>query len=236
MESVKMIFFDAAGTLFDVRGRVGEIYASIACKYGVDADAAKLEAGFRRAFLKQPPIAFSPDLHESELTRLEKQWWHSLVREVFAGASDFTRFDEYFDEVFDLFRTPEGWELFDDAHPVLERLHSRGLKIGMISNFDSRVFDVLRAFDLEKYFSGIHISSRVGAAKPDAAIFQAALAAHRLEPQQAWHIGDSLRDDALGASAVGMNALWLDRKNRGSEKDFPVRLSDLYELLPRFAH
>ncbi|HYE74341.1 MAG TPA: HAD-IA family hydrolase [Blastocatellia bacterium] len=231
MDSIEMVFFDAAGTLFDVRGRVGEIYARIARKYGVDANSAKLESGFRRAFPKQPPMAFASELNELELAQLEKQWWHSLVREVFAGVPDFTRFDEYFDEVFDLFRTPIGWELYDETISVLDALHSRGLKIGMISNFDSRVFDVLRAFDLEKYFSGVHISSRIGAAKPDAAIFQAALAAHKIEPEQALHVGDSLRDDALGASAVGMNALWLDRRDRGSNENFPFRITHLGELI-----
>ena len=31
---IKMIFFDAAGTLFHVRGSVGEIYARFAARYG----------------------------------------------------------------------------------------------------------------------------------------------------------------------------------------------------------
>jgi putative hydrolase of the HAD superfamily len=230
MDSVEVVFFDAAGTLFDVRGGVGEIYARVAREYGVEADAAALESGFRRAFPRQPPMAFAPGTAEPELRRLEREWWRQLVREVFAGVADFAHFDDYFAAVFDLFRTAEGWELYDDALPTLETLASRGLRIGMISNFDSRLFDVLRAFGLERYFAGVHTSSRVGAAKPDAAIFRAALATHGLRPAEALHVGDSLRDDALGAAAAGMHAVWLDRRRRGSAADFPVRVSRLDEL------
>jgi putative hydrolase of the HAD superfamily len=232
-DAVEMIFFDAAGTLFDVRGGVGEIYARVAREYGVEADAASLETAFRRAFPRQPPMAFPPGTAEPELRELEREWWRRLVREVFAGAADFARFDDYFAAVFDLFRTAEGWELYDDARPALEALAARGLKIGMISNFDSRVCDVLRAFGLERYFAGVHISSRVGTAKPDAAIFRAALAAHDLRPAEALHVGDSLRDDALGAAAAGMKSVWLDRRRRGSAADFPARVAGLDEL-PEF--
>jgi putative hydrolase of the HAD superfamily len=228
--AVEMVFFDAAGTLFDVRGSVGEIYARAARKYGARADAGELERGFARAFPLQPPLAFAPGTPEAELPRLEKEWWRRLVAEVFAGAPGFTRFDEFFEEVFELFRTAEGWELDADARPTLEALRSRGLKIGLISNFDSRVGDVLRAFDLDKHFAGVHISSRLGAAKPDAAIFRAALAAHGLQPAQALHVGDSLRDDARGATAAGLHAVWLDRRRRGSAADFPLRITGLDEL------
>jgi putative hydrolase of the HAD superfamily len=229
VSSVEMVFFDAAGTLFEVRGSVGEIYACAAHRHGMEADAEALEAGFRRAFPRRPPLAFAPGTPEPELLRLEKDWWRQLVREVFAGVSHFPRFDEFFDDVFELFRTTAGWELYDDARPTLEALAACGPKIGMISNFDSRLYDVLRAFDLERYFSSVHISSRVGAAKPDAAIFRAALAAHRLEPAQALYVGDSLRDDARGAAAAGLRAVWLDRERRTA--DFPLRVASLTELL-----
>lgn len=229
MSGIKTVFFDAAGTLFDVRGSVGEIYARVARKHGIEADAASLEEGFRRAFPHQPPLAFAPGTPELELFRLEKDWWRRLVREVFAGEAETERFDDFFDDVFDLFRTPVGWTLYDDTHPTLAALSAQGFRVGLISNFDSRVHDVLRAFDLEGYFSTIHISSRVGAAKPDVAIFHASLAAHGIQPYEAVYVGDSLRDDAWGAAAAGLRAVWLDRANRAA--DFPLHITRLTELI-----
>jgi putative hydrolase of the HAD superfamily len=152
-----------------------------------------------------------------------------LVREVFADVPETGRFEEFFDDVFDLFRTPEGWALDDDTHSTLAALAARGFHLGLISNFDSRVYDVLRAFDLARHFSTVHISSRVGAAKPDAAIFHAALAAHGIHPHEAVYVGDSLRDDARGAAAAGLRAVWLDRTDRAA--DFPLRIVRLTELL-----
>ena len=36
---VRVVFFDAAGTLLEVRGSVGEIYSRVAGQYGIEADA-----------------------------------------------------------------------------------------------------------------------------------------------------------------------------------------------------
>jgi putative hydrolase of the HAD superfamily len=42
-------------------------------------------------------------------------------------------------------------------------------------------------------------------------VFQAALEKHGCLPQQAWHIGDSWKEDYQGAIAVGIRAIWLKR-------------------------
>ncbi len=55
--SPRVIFFDAMGTLFDLRHSVGDIYAAIATHHQVEVEPAAInEAFFLR--LKQPPISF----------------------------------------------------------------------------------------------------------------------------------------------------------------------------------
>ncbi|HEY9641276.1 MAG TPA: HAD-IA family hydrolase [Coleofasciculaceae cyanobacterium] len=51
----------------------------------------------------------------------------------------------------------------------------------------------------------------MGVAKPHPQVFQAALEKHGCLPQQAWHIGDSLKEDYEGAIAAGIRAIWLKR-------------------------
>src|SRR4051812_47470264 len=92
---VKAIFFDAAGTLFTVNGSVGTIYADLARQYGKGVSVANLEAGFRRYFATAPPMAF-PSASPTQIPTLEKQWWETLVRDVFSSLGLFPRFDEYF--------------------------------------------------------------------------------------------------------------------------------------------
>ena len=43
-------------------------------------------------------------------------------------------------------------------------------------------------------------------------IVTAALNKYQCDPANAWHIGDSHRDDYLGAIGVGIMAIWIDRQ------------------------
>lgn len=227
----QVIFFDAAGTLIEVRGSVGEIYSRVARGGGFEADPSMLQRNFARAFGLQPPMAFPAGTPEAKLRELEKDWWLNLVKDVFAGLGSFPRFDEFFDGLFERFRGSEFWRVYDDVEPALTELKQRGLKLGVISNFDSRLYDVLRACGLDGFFDSVHISTRVGAAKPDPAIFQAALNYFGIEPGQAWHVGDSLREDVEGARAAGLQACLIDRRGeQHSATDYAV-LSSLPQLL-----
>ncbi len=208
---IQVVFFDVAGTLLDVKGSVGDIYSTIARRYGVRARADDLKEAFALSFRCQPPLAFPPGTPEAELHMMERGWWHSLVRDVFV-AYEFPQFKDFFLEVFEFFRSKEAWQLFDDVIPALTALRDHGLRLAVISNFDSRLDDLLRAFEIDHFFDGTYISSRIGAAKPDRRIFLAALKGE--EPRNALHIGDSLREDLEGASAAGMRAMLLDRSDK----------------------
>lgn len=223
----EVVFFDAAGTLIEVRGSVGEIYGRFARRHGVEATSARIQAGFMRAFRGQPPMAFPVGTPANRLRALEYDWWRTVAREVFAEV-DFPGFDAFFAEVFEFFRTAEAWYVFADVIPTLTAMRERGVRMAVISNFDSRLDDLLRALGLDSFFDAVHISTRMGAEKPDPAIFHAALRHHGIAPEQALHIGDRLEADVAGAEAGGIRALLIDRKNGPSS---PMRLGRLEEAL-----
>jgi putative hydrolase of the HAD superfamily len=230
MDEIQVVFFDAGGTLFEVNGSVGEIYSRFARRYGIDREPEILTAAFLRSFREQPPLAFPRGTPEIELQGLERDWWRRLVIDV---VSDFPQFDDFFNAVYEYFRGREAWVMFDDVIPTLAALKERGLRLGIISNYDSRIDDLLRVFEIESYFDGIHVSSRIGAAKPDGEIFRTALSYHRVEPQNALHVGDSLRDDIEGATAVGLRAVLIDRSGECGLKNgliFIGRLGELIEM------
>lgn len=204
-----MIFFDAAGTLFHVRGKVGEIYARFAARAGKQVEPELIQRAFVQHFPQQPPMAFGRGLSAPALRQREQQWWRTLVQAVFAAENEFPQFEEFFVEIFEFFRTAAAWEVLDDTHETLQALQQRGLRLGVISNFDTRLYDVLAALELRSYFDSIHISTEVGVAKPEAAIFATALHAHQLTAAEAIHIGDSWREDIQGAQAAGLQPIWL---------------------------
>lgn len=237
MTPPKVLFFDAAGTLFTVKGSVAELYLSYAAKYGVrqtDEQLANVRTAFARAFRDAPPPVFAVS-DPQEIKRCERLWWFDIVHNVFYRVGMFERFDDYFEEIFEAFAGPTHWVLYPDTRDVLTRLKQSGFELGIVSNFDTRLFGVLRGLGIADVFDTVTISSLAHAAKPSPRIFQVALEKHVVEPDECWHIGDSPGDDVEGARKAGLHAVLLDRecKRTVATKDLPSRtalISSLQEL------
>ncbi len=210
MKFVKVVFFDAAGTLFHVRGSVGQIYAEVAREFGVRADPSALHKSFLRAFREHSERGF-PDERRRDLRAAERAWWASVVREAFGASMPEQTLPAYFDRVYELFRSACAWELYPDSRPALEELRTRGFRLAVISNFDSRLQDVLANLGVASCFEKVFISWRVGAAKPAAAIFRYALRIMGIRAHEAAHVGDSPEEDVAGALGAGLRAVLLDR-------------------------
>ena len=209
---IRAAFFDAAGTLFEAREPIGRTYARIARTFGVDASEDAVAAGFRRAFGDAPGLAFGVGHPAGELRRLEREWWRKRVAETFAGIGRFADFDAYFDALFAYFGDPAHWAADDEAAALLLRLKDRGIKLGVISNFDYRLYRILDGLDLTRHFETITISSEAGHAKPRREVFDFALSRAGVNAHEAMHIGDSEHLDFLPAGDVGMAAVLIDRE------------------------
>ncbi len=217
MEQPKVIFLDAVGTLFGVKGSVGEIYGNLAEKFGVSADRVALNRAFFQQFKAAESMAF-PEAEPLEVPGLEYQWWRAIAQGTFeaVGALDqFQDFEGYFADLYSYFAGAEPWEIYSDVYDALERWKSLGITLGVISNFDSRLYSVLEALSLADFFQSVTISTEVGAAKPDPLIFATALQKHGCQAAEAWHVGDSYEDDYEGARTAGMQGIWLKRPQGG---------------------
>jgi putative hydrolase of the HAD superfamily len=210
MANLRVVFFDAAGTLFNACQPVGQTYARLARDFGLDVPAAAVTAGFHRAFGDSPELAFGAGHPEAQLRRLERAWWKAVVARTFEGLGEFPRFDDFFEALFAFFADPTHWQVDPEASATLHRLKRQGLQLGVISNFDYRLYQILEALELRPHFDSITISSQAGFAKPRREVFEAALAKHGLRPAEALHVGDSVRLDFDAAAAVGMSAALVD--------------------------
>jgi putative hydrolase of the HAD superfamily len=209
----KIIFFDAVGTLFGVRSSVGEIYAQFADQAGLDVDASNLNSAFLKSFRAAPRAAFAGAAPQ-DLSRLEYEWWRTVAQNSFecVGAlAQLSDFDAFFRPLFIYFETEAPWIVYPETLKALEMLKSLEIELAIISNFDSRLYPVLEALGLAGWFGSVTLSTQVGAAKPEAEIFEVALAKHQYLPTQAWHVGDSWAEDYEGAIAAGFQGVWLNR-------------------------
>ncbi|TAL12557.1 MAG: HAD family hydrolase [Nitrospirae bacterium] len=226
----RVMFFDAADTLFHVKGSVGEVYLSHARKYGVTAGREVIQQAFAKAFADAPPPVFAAS-DPQEIKSCERMWWFDVVHNVFYRVGMFEGFDEYFDDVFAYFSRPESWELYPDAMPALRALEARGIELGIISNFDSRLYEILVGLGIDRFFESVTISSFAGAAKPSSKIFQRALHKHGVEASGAVHVGNSLREDAQAAVAAGLGGVFLDRERNVEHRPDVVTIRSLSELV-----
>jgi HAD superfamily hydrolase (TIGR01509 family) len=98
--------------------------------------------------------------------------------------------------------------IFARNRPVLETLAER-YRLGVVSNFYGNLEAACRSAGLASLFSVMTDSCRVGAEKPDPAIFRAALDELRAAPETTLFIGDSLSRDCEGARRAGMGFIWI---------------------------
>ncbi len=209
-----VVFLDAVGTLFGVKGSVGEIYAEVAQRFGVVVPATTLNRSFFQSFRAAGMPAFG-DTDRAEIPAREFEWWLAIATNTFQRAGvleQFPDFAEFFAALYAHFATAAPWIVYPDVLPALKRLQQFGIPLGILSNFDSRLYAVLEALALADFFESVTISTEVGAAKPDPRVFAIALQKHNCLPSGAWHIGDSFEEDYQAAKAVGMRGIWLRRR------------------------
>jgi len=230
MAPPRVIFFDAADTLFHVKGSVGEVYLNLARKYGVTTDGDAIQQAFIKAFEAAPPPVFAVQ-DPQEIKSCERLWWFDVVHHVFYRVGMFEGFDEYFEEVFTYFSRPDAWALYAETVSTLATLDAWGLELGIVSNFDSRLYQILIGLGIDRFFESVTISSFAGAAKPSPKIFQRALQKHGVTAGEALHVGNSLRDDVRAAGAAGLRGVLLDRHGREAVPPEVVAIKSLSDVL-----
>lgn len=213
MKQPKVIFLDAVGTLFGVKGSVGKAYADVASQFGVTVSDVAVNAAFLKSFVAAPPPIF-PGVKIEDIPNYEFEWWHIVALETFQQVgvvNQFADFSKFFEQLYSYFATAKPWVVYEDVIPTLKRWQKRQIELGIISNFDSRLYLVLESLKLIDFFTSITISTEVSAAKPNKQIFQESLDKHDCQAKDAWHIGDSFQEDYQGASAAGLKAILIKR-------------------------
>jgi putative hydrolase of the HAD superfamily len=92
----------------------------------------------------------------------------------------------------------------------LERAKAAGLRLGVVSNSEGRLREVLDRVDLSPHFELMLDSQLEGVHKPNPEIFRRALARMGVAPEAALYAGDIPEVDVLGARGAGMAGVLID--------------------------
>ena len=109
-----------------------------------------------------------------------------------------------------------GFELFDDTIPVLERLHERGLSLGIVSDAWPSLEKKHRLLGLRSYFQTFVISAQIGCCKPDERNYKRAVDELGLPPEKLLFVDDG-PENVEKAIELGLNGILMVRSGEPAD-------------------
>ncbi len=200
---IETVMFDAVGTLIFPDPPVAVAYERAGRRFGSRLSADEIEPRFRHA------LASSDEGQPCTTSEAQEQLrWRRIVHDVFVDVSDT---DGLFETLWDHFACPESWGVYSDVTPAWKRLASRALRIGIASNFDSRLAAICRARLPMAGRDRLFVSSEVGYRKPSRDFFSTVERALGTAAHRMMLVGDDHRRDYDGAISAGWQAVLLNR-------------------------
>jgi putative hydrolase of the HAD superfamily len=226
--SVRLVLFDVGATLVDPHPSARELILRVFRTHGLafeETDLARAEPTAWQAVAGLMPFQ-RYGLEES------RAFWDAFYEALLAAlgqADDLALRSELYAE----FQRLENWRLYPDVVPVLKELRAMRYRLGVVSNWEEWLEDLLLSLEVHRLFDVIVASGPFGRAKPHPSIFTKALELAGLAASEAVHVGDSPRDDVQGARAAGIRPILIDRRDRHSalEVERITSLAELPELL-----
>jgi putative hydrolase of the HAD superfamily len=236
MERPEVIFFDVGDTLIRAHPSWAGVYREGLAEMGIEATEKDLE----RALLEETQIGAWWNI-EDRFEPTEENSWERIKNFDLAvlARMGLTDLDESaIRSIENAFARRSAWYVYPDVSASLDVLKDAGIRMGVISNFVWGGPELIHALELARHFDALTVSARVGFQKPHRGIFEHALAALKVAPERAWHIGDSYKADVEGARRMGITPVLIDRhggdparvREERADPDLAV-VSDLYDLL-----
>ncbi len=211
--SIEIVFFDAGETLIHPHPSFPELFAQVCSEADIDISAADVEKVQQRLAPHLVDLAEDTGVDKPSLAPEDsRRFWSHLYRRFLSelGAED----ESLVGRLYDRFSDVSSYALFDDAAGAIESLAEGGYRIGLISNFEGWLDEMLVGLELGDVFETKIISGLVGIEKPDPEIYRLALKEADVDPHASVHVGDSPGLDVEPASSVGMHTVLIDRFER----------------------
>lgn len=220
---IRAVFFDAGHTLLCAHPDLGTIYAETTARFGVRLPPDRFAEAFRPVF-REAVKTHASDGGASDAQ--DHAMWKEITGRIHGRLPELrgVEFSGWFEALYRRFGETSAWRLYDDVAPVLGRLRARGLALGVVSNWDTRLRGICAGLGLDRMVDFIVISAEAGVRKPDPRIFRMALQRAGVQAEEAAHVGDLAEEDGAGARRADMRAYLIDRRSgtAGPAGDFPV--------------
>ncbi|CAH1647331.1 unnamed protein product [Spodoptera littoralis] len=206
LRGIKLVTFDVTNTLLQFKVPAWQYYAIVAQDYGFKGNEEQVKAKFIKSFqiMREKHPNFGRKSIEWE------EWWTQVVSMTL---KDYlpreTNVNTVARQLIEEFKTQKCWQCASGGEKLLQHFKKLGIRVGVISNFDPRLNDILSNVCLKKHLDFVVTSYEIGYSKPDKRIFKSAIEKCKvpITPSEALHIGDDIVKDYQGARAAGWHAL-----------------------------
>ncbi|MBO7449674.1 MAG: HAD family hydrolase [Clostridiales bacterium] len=216
---IKAFFVDFYGTVVHEDGEVIKKITQIISDTSNAEDKGEIGYFWWTDFQKMFLVSYG-DNFETQRALEKRSLEHTL--EKFGSSADAEILSNM---MFDHWVKPP---IFEESKEFFE---SSTLPIYIVSNIDTS--DILKAIEHHGLKpSGVFTSEDARSYKPRRELFELALKATGLKPEEVIHIGDSVSSDVKGASSLNIRALWLNRFG----KDIPEGIECITKLTDALAY
>ncbi len=191
------VLFDFSGTLFHVETAAEALEAALGPQFVSWAPALERWGAINGS---STPDELPEHLADVWARRDLDRAAHRAAYSGLAVHAGLTR--EQADRLYDRGTTPAAWLPFPDTAAVLRELHAARTPVAVVSNIGWDPRPVIAAYGLTDYLPVLVLSDERGVLKPDARIFEFALAELGADPARTVMVGDNPDADG-GASALG---------------------------------
>jgi 2-haloacid dehalogenase len=148
---------------------------------------------------------------EAEAEASEYKNYKSILRTTLQGMGERLGFTPTSAELEDFSHSVSNWPAFSDSAPALQALQTR-YKLAILSNVDDDLF-AHSAQRLGVAFDWVITAQQIGAYKPSLTNFHFALKRIGLPQAEILHVAQSLFHDIAPAKALGLSAVWINRRH-----------------------
>ena len=158
--------------------------------------------------------------------------WRIFIKSLLREAGAHGDLDEQVDVLRAAHERLNLWRRVPDDLPAhLERARLAGLRLGVISNSEGGVRDILNHVGVAHHFDLIVDSHEVGVCKPDPKIFEIALNHFGVNAHRALYAGDIVEVDVDGARNAGLQAALIDTLGHYETYDAAPRFEKTCQLI-----
>lgn len=236
-----MIVFDAGGTLIGADWeRFSSDMAEVATEHGLEVDHREVMRGLQESWREVIHGRIPDQAHSPEAVA---GFWHHLFARALCSAAELPlpnsgqeadpRAVASAEAIYPRWDDGPYHRTINGARKTLRELSEADQRLGLLSNWSPNLPRVLQRLNLDGFFEFVIVSSLVGVAKPDRAIFDIAVARSGCKPENLLYVGDSPAADIAGSRAAGWDAALVAHRDpaRHGAIETPYMVQNLPELL-----